>query len=85
MLAYVREIARTGGRMVGVLSICLCFWLIQVVLSQAVFCTVAFRIYLRCQPLIETRNRFRLLGSALSIGSFSSLGVTNEAQVRWSQ
>lgn len=85
MLAYVREIARTGGRMVGVPSVCLCFWPIQVVLRQAVFCTVAFRSYLRYQPLVETRNRVRLLGGALSIGSFSSLRVTDEAQVRRSQ
>lgn len=85
MLAYVREMARTGGRMVGAPSICLCFWLFQVVLRPGVFCTTALRRYLRCQSLIETRNRFRLHGSVLTALSFSSLGVAGEAQVRWSQ
>lgn len=74
MLAYVREMARTGGRMVGALSICLCFWLFQVLLRPAVFCTMVLRSYLRYQFQIETRNRFRLHGSVLTALSFSSLG-----------
>lgn len=85
MLAYVREMARTGGRMVGAPSICLCFWLLQVVFRQAVFYTMALRSYLRCQLLIETRNRFRLHESVLNVQSLTSLGLASEAQVRWSQ
>lgn len=57
MLAYVREMARTGGRMVGAPSICLCFWPLQVVLRQAIFCNMALRSFLRCQPLIETQEQ----------------------------
>lgn len=57
MLAYVSEMARTGGRMVGAPSISLCFWLLQVVLRQAVFCTMALRSYLRCRPLVESQEQ----------------------------
>lgn len=85
MLAYVREMVRTGGRMVGAPSICLCFWPLQVVLRQAVFCTMALRSCPGCQSLTETQEQNQVSWERLSVLFFSSLGMAGAVQVRWSR